>query len=245
MIATIGNLVSPKFVTNFLARSLWPQHFDQQIHGGRFFSHSMKSPLTTLKVCLTELAEIVEQSDNRQINNYLASATLATKQIASLIEVAMSLGPFERTHNIRVLEFLSQLKTLYVVKDKSRKINYCVNLYSGREVVKMNKYFLFELLQCLLNNAFEAYEKKCRNKVAILTVMAKTKKLEIQVQDFGRGNNYLSTRLMTTKGYSTKGDGRGFGLWFVNEVIRSHGNKLSISSTKEGGTVVRFSLPLK
>lgn len=245
MIATIGYLASPKFLANFLVQSLSPQRFDHQIHGGRFFSHSMKSPLTTLKVCLSELAEIVEQSENRQIKKYLESATVATKQIASLIEVAMTLGAYERAHHIRVAEFISQLKTLYVVKDKSRKINYCLNLYSGCETVKMNKYFLFELLQCLLNNAFEAYDKKCRNKVVTLTVVAKAKKLEIQVQDFGRGNNYLSTKLMTTKGYSTKGDGRGFGLWFVNEVVRAHGNKLSISSTKEGGTIVRFSLPLE
>lgn len=243
------HLALPNILVSHWTKFFLTSKFDSRLHGGSFFSHSVGSPLTTLQVCLSELEQINKNSElvdkNKMTQNYLACASLATKQISSLIEVAMARDPYEKVHKIKVGEFFNQLQTLYSFRGKSIKLIFSINLVSGRETIKMNKYFFFELMQCLLNNAIESYKKNARQKLVFITVVCKNRKLEIQVQDFGEGSTYLMTKVMASKGFTTKKSGHGFGLWFVKDVLEHHGqSKLKIFSSKDNGTTIRFSLPL-
>lgn len=249
MWTAICYLASPKFLADLLAGGFSTSRFDSRVHGGRFFTHSVKSPLTTLQVCLSELEQISSanqsSAQDSAVKKYLASAVVATRQISSLVEVATRRDPYERAHAVEVKEFFCHLQTLFGHLGKNTKLIFSINLATGKEVVKMNKYFFFELMQCLLNNAIESYAKNAKQKLVLVTALVKNKRLEIQVQDFGQGTNYLATKLMTIKGFTTKGDGHGFGLWFAKEVIENQGKgKLKIYSEKGLGTTVRFSLPL-
>lgn len=245
----VFDLALPKLLVSYLTKSFSPVKFDSRLHGGSFFSHSIKSPITTLQVCLSELEQIANENkklgSDPILQKYLSSAYLATKQISSLVDGATSEDPYQIVHSINVKEFFNQLQTLFVHRHQSSRLILSVNLISGKETIKMNKYFFFELMQCLINNAFESYKKNDKQKLVIVTVVCKNKKLEIQVQDFGEGATYLTTRLMLNKGFTTKDKGHGFGLWFVKDVLETGAkSKLKVLSEKGYGTTIRFSLPL-
>lgn len=246
---SVFNLALPKSLASYLAKGFSPVKFDSRLHGGSFFSHSIKSPITTLQVCLSELEQITNSSQKLSgdpvLQKYLSSAYLATKQISSLVDGATSSDPYQKVHAINVEEFFNQLQTLFGHHHKRSKVVLSVNLISGKETIKMNKYFFFELMQCLINNALESYKKNDKQKLVFVTVVCKNKKLEIQVQDFGEGATYLTTRLMLNKGFTTKDKGHGFGLWFVKNILETNAkSKLKIFSEKNYGTTIRFSLPL-
>lgn len=250
---SIWNLVFdpalPKLLANYLAKGFSPVKFDSRLHGGSFLLHSVKTPLTTLQVCLSELEQIASASEKLSsdpiLKNYFSSAHLATQQISSLVDGATSTDPYQIVHSINVKDFFNQLQTLFAHHHKQSKLVLSVNLISGNEIIKMNKYFFFELMQCLINNALESYKKKDKQKLVIVTVVCKNKKLVIQVQDFGEGVTYLTTKLMLNKGFTTKDKGRGFGLWFVKDVLEASAkSKLKIFSEKNYGTTIRFNLPV-
>jgi len=246
---SVFDLALPKLLVSYLTKSFSPVKFDSRLHGGSFFSHTIKSPLTTLQVCLSELEQITSTnkklSDDPILQKYLSSAHLATEQISSLVDGATANDPYQKVHAINVKEFFNQLQTLFFHRHKQSKLILSVNLISGKETIKMNKYFFFELMQCLINNALESYKKKDKQKLVIVTVVCKNKKLEIQVQDFGEGATYLTTKLMLNKGFTTKDNGHGFGLWFVKDILETNAkSKLKIFSERNYGTTIRFSLPV-
>lgn len=240
-----------KYLINRWVKAFSTSKFDSHLHGGSFFSHSVRSPLTTLQVCLSELEQMSKEkggvsiSKNKIVQSYLESAFLATKQINSLVDGATAKNPYEKIHLINVSEVFNQLQTFFSHRGENSKLVFSINLISGKEVIKMNKYFFFELMQCLLNNALEAYKKRAKTKLVFVTAICKNKKLEIQVQDFGEGSNFLMAKLMLSRGFTTKKNGHGFGLQFVKDVLETQGkSKLKIFSEKNYGTIVRFSLPL-
>lgn len=223
----------------------WPDKFHSHLHGGKFFTHSVRSPLTTLNICLSELMQQETMQKSTENKKFLESALVATKQIDALIEVATARNPYDKVHEINLANFFKQLQALLELRDSSQKLSFSINLISGKESIRMNRYFFFELMQCLINNAFESYKKHEPLQLVNVVVLIKQNRVEILVQDFGCGLDFFSTQIMTKKNFSTKGEQRGFGLWFAKEVVESYGDgKLKIHSMIDEGTTIKFSLPL-
>jgi len=147
-----------KILWQQIADFFWPDKFHSHLHGGKFFTHSVRSPLTTLNICLSELMQQEAMQKSIANKKFLESALVATKQIDALIEVATARNPYDKVHEINLASFFKQLQTLLEQQSKSQKLVFSINLISGQESIKMNRYFFFELMQCLINNAFESYK---------------------------------------------------------------------------------------
>lgn len=218
---------------------------NSHIPGGIFFIHSVKSPLSSLEINLGELERVTADCQNKEVKELLGSVRLASKQIRQLVSDIPNLDKISHSIKINVFEIFQGLKTLYQKEDRSYKLVFNIKLRSGKESIKINKLHFFELMTCLIRNGFEAYENRDKNKVVIVTVVERKKQLEIQVQDFGSGVNYLQVMMMTKNGYSTKNSGQGFGMWFVKRIVEKHfKRKLKIISEVGSGTIVKFSLPV-
>lgn len=68
--------------------------------------------------------------------------------------------------------------------------------------------------------------------------------LEISVSDTGVGMNEEETSRMFSKGYSTKGENRGLGLWLVLRTVNALDGSITVRSAPGGGTEFFVSLPL-
>lgn len=67
--------------------------------------------------------------------------------------------------------------------------------------------------------------------------------INITVYDNGKGIPETSISRIFEKGHSTKGSGRGFGLWLIKEIVDAYQGKIRICCVS--GTVVNVILPIK
>lgn len=216
---------------------------DSHFPGGTFFIHSVRNPLTSLQLNLDE----IERADNKEkVGLNIKNAKLAVKQINQLVNSIPQINKLSCGHDkANVEQTIRYLKSMYQSKDKTHQLIFNIKLKSCEEMVKLNQLYFYELLSCLINNAFDSYHPRTKDKLVIVTVLSKRKKIYFQVQDFGKGVNKLELVLMTQNGFSKKKKGVGFGMWFVKKIVEEQlGSKLKIRSDKGHGTIIKFSLPL-
>lgn len=220
--------------------------FDSRIPGGIFFTHSVKTPLTALQLNLEEMLEVACKNNDTQLKNSLECALLASQQITDLVTNIPRLDNPCHNSCINVAKTLRDLKILFKNKNNSYQLIFNIYLKNNCETLKINQLYFVELMSCMIKNGFEAYAENHSNKVVILTVVEKNNQLHVQVQDFGQGLGPIHASVASMRGFSTKEDGMGFGMWFVKRIVEQHfRRKLKIFSETDGGTIIKFSLPIE
>lgn len=115
---------------------------------------------------------------------------------------------------------------------------------NGNEKLSGNKLYFQEMVICLLNNAFQAYDKFATNKLVMLFVKVKQNQLVLKVTDKGRG--FLCLKDSGVKKINSQQiKPKGTGLSFIEQVVVDHfSGKILIESQPQNGTTVHCTLPL-
>ncbi|HGH7182728.1 two-component system sensor histidine kinase DcuS [Bacillus cereus] len=100
---------------------------------------------------------------------------------------------------------------------------------------------LITIVGNLIDNALEAV-MNCEKKQVEIGIQYGDK-LTITVQDTGNGIKEEEIDTLFTKGYSTKGDNRGYGLYLVIESIQRINGEIHISSLLGEGTTIIIEIP--
>jgi sensor histidine kinase regulating citrate/malate metabolism len=91
----------------------------------------------------------------------------------------------------------------------------------------------------MLGNAFDAMnEGKDYKSVKELRfgIYSKPEAVLITVDDTGCGMDEEELKLIFEKGYSTKGEGRGTGLWQIKAMVENFGGKITVESQRGAGS---------
>jgi two-component system sensor histidine kinase AgrC len=100
------------------------------------------------------------------------------------------------------------------------QIEFAYKLESGDLSYPIDKYDLIEVLQNLVNNAFEEVVKMPKGKRDVYIGFTETKIVVANTIHMSISND--STKIFFRDGYSTKGAGRGFGLTNVMALIEKY-----------------------
>ncbi|RME92348.1 MAG: ATP-binding protein [Candidatus Hydrogenedentota bacterium] len=65
---------------------------------------------------------------------------------------------------------------------------------------------------------------------------------QVVFRDFGRGISLVHQEKIFSKGFSTKPDGEGIGLWLAKQMVQKHGGELKL--LRSNGQVTEFILTL-
>jgi two-component system, CitB family, sensor histidine kinase MalK len=103
---------------------------------------------------------------------------------------------------------------------------------------------LITIIGNLIDNALEATEKSQTKQIEVEFDFG-DEILTVEVKDTGIGIDEEIQNHILQKGFSTKGDDRGFGLYLVNESLQKLGGELDISSKKDQGTTIVVYIPYK
>ncbi|HDR4604772.1 MULTISPECIES: sensor histidine kinase [Bacillus] len=100
---------------------------------------------------------------------------------------------------------------------------------------------LITIVGNLIDNALEAVTNCEKKQVEVEIQYGNT--LIITVQDTGKGIQEKEIEALFTKGYSTKGDNRGYGLYLVKESIQRINGEIHMHSLVGKGTKITIEIP--
>ncbi len=213
-------------------------------------SHELKTPLTSIKA----FAQLLERrlsggGADRQSIDYLGEVMgqvdRLTNLVSGLLDITkMRTGRFELQKE--QIDLSKMIAEIVVVLSKTTKHKLVMDA-TGKILVKVDAGRISQVLTNLLTNAikFSPEEKP---------ILVKTKHdkamVVVSIKDYGQGiskadQEKLFQRFSQTGALPERESlGTGLGLYISSEIIKGHGGKIWVESSKGKGATFFFSLPL-
>ena len=104
-----------------------------------------------------------------------------------------------------------------------------------------------QLQQVILNlvmNAIEAMNSSQTRVLRIKTVLSRTKKVHVSIEDTGMGIKQSDLARVFKPMFTTKERGMGMGLSICQSIVESHDGRIWASPRANGGSIFQFELPM-
>ncbi len=204
--------------------------------------HDIASPLGALRIAsrdLTSLSELNSSTIQKSIERI--------SEIAAELEL-IRLSDIQSVSNEKCVQPITNI-IQDIIQEKrmrlafTRKIAIVTDFEPGAAVI-FSEFVASEMRRALSNiieNAIESVESRGR---IVIKLWSKSEFVFIEVIDGGQGiaANILSR--VTEKGFTSKENGTGLGLFYAEQTVCACDGKLEIESIEGAGTTVRISLPL-
>jgi signal transduction histidine kinase len=215
-------------------------------------AHEVRNPLTSLRGCAQELAEMAVETGNRDAEGLARIMVTEADRLGRIVEDFLALSrlrtperePTElapmveelRTMTTRRRDLPDGLQTEFIVEDGCGTV-----LADGGQ--------LRQVFSNLINNALDALRQVTSPRLAVRVrpidadSSLGTSGVEISVSDNGCGIPADLRERVFTPFFSTKAQGTGLGLSLVQRIVREHEGLLSLTSEVGAGTNVAILLP--
>lgn len=209
-----------------------------------------------LNILASELNRVRECSDMLRVQSHEYSNKLHT--IAGLIQLeayqeAQELILSETQIHQEMMNFVTanvpdQVISAVIMGKHSRarelKIDFSITKDSRMADIpaEMDRKKLVTILGNILDNAFDAVRDSAVKQVE-LSMSDSGDHLVFRVEDSGHGIDMAVTENIFQKGISTKGEGRGIGLYLVQRALIELKGSVGFSKSRLGGVMFRISIP--
>jgi signal transduction histidine kinase len=210
-------------------------------------SHELKTPITSIKIYLQGLKKRIKKDPNSE--RYFIKVTSQINKLATLIEDLLNITILQHGK----LEFVMKKFDLNgLVKEAIDAIQGTTETHKIVILGKVeHKVFgdrdrIYQVITNLLTNAVK-YSPHA-DKI-IIRVEPKDDGAIVNVEDFGIGIKPNQQKKIFQQFYRVAGrngktfPGMGMGLFIANEIIKRHGNKITVTSNKNSGSTFSFTLP--
>jgi len=200
-----------------------------------FFKHAASTPLSN--ILLNSQLALSEQANK---DNSLKEILLSANYIKDLLNSAEEQDKQLFLVNDALVEIILLNQCFH------QRVSYAKKMDQSRNIkLNGNKLLFQEVINCLLNNAVEAYQLKEINKIVLIKTQIKNKNLEIAISDGGSGLSWLQQQLIGKKFYSLKENHQGVGLFYAKKIIKTKFfGKIHFLSKKSQGSTAIVQIPL-
>gem|GEM_PF-1496630 len=211
-------------------------------------SHELKTPVTVLQSYL-QLMQSFELPDpvKDYVNKSLGTLRKFQFLISSLLNVS-AINTRELALNLSVFP-INQLLESVVEELRHTSSTHQLILKSEKEEIKVNadKERISQVIINLVRNAVK-YSPGASSVIIQLVYHNETSKAEISIRDYGVGISSEEVKKIFDRYYRVelqKGKpGLGLGLYISQNILQSHGSRLTVESEAGKGSTFCFSLPV-
>lgn len=116
------------------------------------------------------------------------------------------------------------------------------DLHSDLEVPSVHDLVL--IIGNIVENAFDVLKNYDGERIVSLTILDFDKEIVIVVEDSGPGMTQDTVNSLFKRGFTSKGEGHGFGLYLVKQSVDKLGGSIDIESVLNEGTTFTIRLPI-
>ena len=175
--------------------------------------HDFKNHLNTINA-------IVEVSSEKEVKNELRKYIMSLKYSNDIIEDIIYID------NIIIKAIIYNK-----LCDADRlNIKFLFNVTNNSLDNSLNDYEISDILNNLLDNAFQAVKNGTKDKTVILNICEEGNDNIVEVKNSGRTIKPDNIENIFKRGFSTKkGDNRGYGLFNIKEIAKKKGSDIQLS----------------
>jgi signal transduction histidine kinase len=213
-------------------------------------SHELKTPLTSIKALNQLLAEKLKTESNPLYDSYFRKTDSQIKRMEHLINDLMDVSKIRANkldYNKDWFDLEATIRTICEDMQEVKKSHQVTVNGHLHQHIFGDKNRISQVLTNLLTNAIK-YSPQAN--LIIVTLKETVKEAIISLQDFGIGivnenQKKIFDRFFRVSADERKFQGMGIGLFISSEIIRKHGGRIWVKSTKGKGSTFSFSIPLK
>ncbi|MBO5340801.1 MAG: Spo0B domain-containing protein [Oscillospiraceae bacterium] len=201
----------------------------EDLSGTRYLVDSMRANNHDFTNKLHVILGLIQMEMYEEASTYIQNITMVQRETISKVMNAVS-EPAVAALLIGKIARASELNINFVLRDGCR--------YSPTDMALPSE-MLITVIGNLLDNAFEAMNENTDYKVRhelMFGIYSKSDAVLITVDDTGHGIKPEHLARIFEKGYSTKSDNRGTGLYQVKAMVENFGGKIIVESQEYVGS---------
>ncbi|WP_336830111.1 HAMP domain-containing sensor histidine kinase [Sphingobacterium multivorum] len=215
-------------------------------------THEFNTPLTTIRIGLTNLVVKVSKEDRLKMATTLDTLMRQVNRLDRLVNKAIDLSVFNQEEVVLEEHFLAELldqleQDLAILVSESTVIQILMDENVKDVKALVNPFMFVTAVNNLVDNGLK-YNKEPIKRIHIRLSMGGVNIVMMTVHDNGIGISHNQLPYIFTKGYRGKqeasSNGLGLGLFFVKEVMRIHRWKIDVKSGTQSGTTFSVSIPI-
>ncbi|GEM_PF-506871 len=203
------------------------------------FAHEIRNPLNTISMIIQQIAfsEKLDESEKKMIDIVKREIERLNKIVKEFMEVSKTPELFPKS--VKISSFLKEIENFYTSGLKNADKNITVEIKDDYEVDLDTARFKGVIIN-LIQNALEAEA----DTVKIIAEKSENFGL-IKIIDNGKGMSEQEKERAFDLYFTTKSDGSGLGLPYVQRIVSIHGGFIKLETKKGKGTELTIYLPLK
>jgi signal transduction histidine kinase len=213
-------------------------------------AHEVRNPLTSLRGCAQELAEINRTAGNADAADLAAIMVSESDRLARIVEDFLTLSRLRppNRETIDLEPVFADMRMLYERKHGDAAVPVTFRMDPDCPPVVGDPDQLRQIITNLVANSLDAVRKVDAPRVEVTASVAPDGALPlhavaIQVTDNGSGIPVELQERVFTPFFSTKSQGTGLGLALVSRIVREHEGAVRIDSQPGMGTTISVYLP--
>ncbi len=209
-------------------------------------AHEINNPLTPIRLTIQKL-QLVKKTKPEQFDAmFTKDAGIIIEQVDNLKRIVKSFSDFSKQQDvefeeINIVEKLESITTLFRKNEEEVKIIYKApkeEIFILADIDQITQVF-----NNLIKNAIQAIPRSRKGYVNIYMKKSENK-LNIFVEDNGKGISKRNQKKLFQPKFTTKTSGMGLGLSIVKNIIESMGGAISFESESYKGTTFKVTIPL-
>ena len=215
-------------------------------------AHEVRNPLTSLRGCAQELAEMSSEAKNQDAESLARIMVTEADRLARIVDDFLTLSRLRAPQRepIDLPPLIEEIRIMTTQRrDLPEGIQLMFVIHDGCGSVLADGGQLRQVLSNLINNAIDALRQvSCPILSCEVNPLERDSALggpglKISVSDNGCGIPLDQQERIFTPFYSTKAQGTGLGLSLVQRIVREHEGLLTLTSDVGHGTTVAIMLP--
>jgi PAS domain S-box-containing protein len=203
----------------------------------------------TALISVTEGVEQAQSDSVSDINKSVTELLHITTHIQEILNIQRQLvrghkGMHERKP-VNLESIIYDCRSMIFASIDKKAIQFNINVQPGAYTIKGDHTKLMQVLLNILKNSIEAINADATEKTITVNMHSTGSVVEISVADNGQGFDAKTAELFFVRGFTTKKNGTGLGLYNCRAIIESHSGSFEIKSDGVGcGAVstIRFAL---
>lgn len=185
-------------------------------------------------LALTEGIAKTQAESNVELSASVNELLNITSHIQQILNIQRQFVVSHEGHHqrkpVNLISIINDCRAMLLASLEKKRIKLIANVAPGTYIIKGDHTKLMQVILNVLKNSVEAIDLEADEKQINISLQANSAFIELKVKDNGKGFSSDTGEHLFERGFTTKSNGTGLGLYNCRSIIESHAGEFDIAS---------------